>query len=290
MNSDWLASSHGFERVSKTTLYSNHIKNYEIETRKVFERENIQTENIPLTRQTDFVTPLHDDPQTGSTEISKNGHKSDEPYSMVNQEPEPSSSDSSSKTSSSESRSRKNKRDKNKKRCKHWKDDLSEPSSSNDSASSDASDYRRKRRNKKSHQNNDPIKLCASLTAKILTTSYKSKIIRFKMDEDLPQRRIYFLTFVESLDMIFLQYTETCELLLDYPKIGGENDIEDYAKKAIGNLLHENIDVHSRRFIADFPQDGIKCIEKLQSHCANMTFSDKSRYDRTFQKVTHKGE
>ena len=35
--------------------------------------------------------------------------------------------------------------------------------------------------------------------------------------------------------------------------------------------------------------DGIKCIEKLQSYFANMTFSDKSRYDRTFQQVTHKG-
>ena len=31
-----------------------------------------------------------------------------------------------------------------------------------------------------------------------------------------------------------------------------------------------------------------KCLEKLQSHCANMTFADKSRYDRTFQQVTHK--
>ena len=30
-------------------------------------------------------------------------------------------------------------------------------------------------------------------------------------------------------------------------------------------------------------------MEKLQSHCANMTFADKSRYDRTFQQVTHKG-
>ena len=30
-------------------------------------------------------------------------------------------------------------------------------------------------------------------------------------------------------------------------------------------------------------------MEKLQSHCANMTFADKIRYDRTFQKVTHKG-
>ena len=41
--------------------------------------------------------------------------------------------------------------------------------------------------------------------------------------------------------------------------------------------------------IAELPKDGIKFIEKLQSHCANMTFSDKSRYDRTFQQVTHKG-
>ena len=29
--------------------------------------------------------------------------------------------------------------------------------------------------------------------------------------------------------------------------------------------------------------------EKLQSNCVNMTFADKSRYDRTFQQVTHKG-
>ena len=53
--------------------------------------------------------------------------------------------------------------------------------------------------------------------------------------------------------------------------------------------MHENIDLHNRRLIADSPKYGIKCIEKLQSHCANMTFSDKSRYDRTFQQVTHKG-
>ena len=60
-------------------------------------------------------------------------------------------------------------------------------------------------------------------------------------------------------------------------------------KQAIRNLLHANSDVHSRRLIAEFPEDGIKCMEKLQSHCANMTFADKSRYDRTFQQVTHKG-
>ena len=84
------------------------------------------------------------------------------------------------------------------------------------------------------------------------------------MDENPLQRRIYFLTFIDSLDMIFSQYRETCQVLLDYPKIGGDDVIEDYAKKAIRNLLHENIDVHSRRLIAEFSKYGIKCIEKLQ--------------------------
>ena len=109
------------------------------------------------------------------------------------------------------------------------------------------------------------------------------------MDEDLLQRRIYFLTFVESLEKIFSQYTETCEVLLDYPKIGGYDVIEYYAKKAIINLLNAKIDVHIRILISELPKDGIKCIEKLQSHCANMTFAYKSRYDWTFQQVTHKG-
>ena len=53
--------------------------------------------------------------------------------------------------------------------------------------------------------------------------------------------------------------------------------------------MHSNIGVHRRILISEFPEDGIKCIEKLQSHCANMTFSDKSRFDITFQQVTHKG-
>ena len=82
------------------------------------------------------------------------------------------------------------------------------------------------------------------------------------MDEDPLQRRIYFLTFVESLEMIFSQYIETCEVIIDYRKIGGEN-IEDYSKKVIKNILHEKIDVHNRRLIAELPMDGIKCVEKL---------------------------
>ena len=60
-------------------------------------------------------------------------------------------------------------------------------------------------------------------------------------------------------------------------------------KKAIINFLHANIYVHIRRLIAEFPKDGVKCMKRLQLHCENMTFADKSRYDRTFQQVTHKG-
>ena len=88
--------------------------------------------------------------------------------------------------------------------------------------------------------------------------------------------------------MIFSQSIETCEVLLDYPKIGGDDIIEYYAKKSIRNILHANIDVHSRRFIAEFTKDGIKYIDKLQSHFANITFADESIYDRTFRQVTHK--
>ena len=79
------------------------------------------------------------------------------------------------------------------------------------------------------------------------------------MDEDPLQRRIYFLTFVESLGIIFSQYIDSCEVILDYPKIGGD-DNEDDAKKVLRNLLHANIDVHIRRLIAEFPIDGVKCI------------------------------
>ena len=62
--------------------------------------------------------------------------------------------------------------------------------------------------------------------------------------------------------MIFSKYTETCEVILDYPNIGRVYN-EDYARKAIMNSLHANIDVHSRILIAELPIDGIECIEKL---------------------------
>ena len=221
---------------------------------------------------------------TRSVDSSKRSKKH-EPE--VNLDPEPSSSDSS-ESSSSDSRARKKKRTKKKKSRKHRKDDSSDRSSNNDFNLSEDSNYIHQRRKDKKHRKKDTIRLCAILTEKLLTTAYKSKIIRFKIDDDPLQRRIYFLTFIDSLDMIFSQYRETCEVLLDYSKIGG-NDVEEYAKKSIRKLLHANIDVHSRILIANFPKYGVKCIDKIQSHCANITFADKSIHDRNIQQVTHKG-
>ena len=130
----------------------------------------------------------------------------------------------------------------------------------------------------------DPIKICAKINGKVADDS----VIKFKLDQDPPQRWIYFLTFIESMEMVFSQHKETCELILDYPKIAGEGR-KYYVKRAIKNLLHENIYVHSRRLIAEVLGDEVKYISKLQLHFAHMNFSDKSKYDRLFQKVTHKG-
>ena len=123
---------------------------------------------------------------------------------------------------------------------------------SDDSDSSEDSHYRRRRRKNKKHQEKDPIRLCATLTAKFLMTAFKSEMIWFKLDEDPLQHRFYFLTFIDSLNMVFSQYRETYEVLRDYPKLEGGN-IKEYEKIAIINLLHANRCVHSRRLIAEFP-------------------------------------
>ena len=102
---------------------------------------------------------------------------------------------------------KKKKSKKKKKRRKHQKDVSPDPYLSDDYDSSDDSDYRRNQRKNNKHREKDLIKLCATLTIIFLTTAYKSKIIKFKMDEDPLQRRINFLTFVESLEMMFPHYT-----------------------------------------------------------------------------------
>ena len=65
------------------------------------------------------------------------------------------------------------------------------------------------------------------IDGKFLTTAYKSKVLKSKFYEDPMQRRIFFLNFMESLEMICSQYKEIFEVLLDYTKMGGE-DIKDY--------------------------------------------------------------
>ena len=87
-------------------------------------------------------------------------------------------------------------------------------------------------------------------------TAYKSNIFRFKLYEYPLQRQSYFLPFVGSREIIFSQYKETCKVLLDYPKIGG-GVIKELVKEAIRNILYANIDVYSRRLIAELPDDGI---------------------------------
>ena len=45
---DRLEYTHDFETMSKSTAYCNHIKNSKIETREVFELENLIPENIRI--------------------------------------------------------------------------------------------------------------------------------------------------------------------------------------------------------------------------------------------------
>ena len=94
-----------FETMNETTAYRNHIKNNEIETREVFERETLSPKNIQRTLPTDIVTRLDDNQLFFHEET----HELE-----VNLEPEPSSSDSS-ETFSSDSRAKKNKSTKKKK-------------------------------------------------------------------------------------------------------------------------------------------------------------------------------
>ena len=62
--------------------------------------------------------------------------------------------------------------------------------------------------------------------------------------------------------MIFSQYKETCEVFLYYPKIGDE-DLTDYVKNTIRNLLHANIYVQSRMFIDEFLGDGVNVFQNF---------------------------
>ena len=68
---DILGYTYDFETMSETTAYRNHIKNSELETREVFERETWRPENIQRTLPTVIVTRLDDNQLTRSADSSK---------------------------------------------------------------------------------------------------------------------------------------------------------------------------------------------------------------------------
>ena len=157
------------------------LRKTQIDKQKMEERETIS--DIPTRIETIRSEPISDIP----TQIET----IHEP--KVTSDPDLPPSDSSDSLSSDSENKRKKRKDK-KKRRKHRKEDSSDPSSSDDSDdsySSEDSHYRRRRRKNKKNLKKDPIRLRATLTEKLLTTAFKSKMIRFKLDEDPLQRRIY---------------------------------------------------------------------------------------------------
>ena len=77
-------------------------------------------------------------------------------------------------------------------------------------------------------------------------------------------------------------------MLIIYPSIRGE-DFPDYDNKSTWNLLHTYINSHSQTIIDEYPRNGLQAITIFQYQCDNMNFSNKSRYNRLFQLLMHKG-
>ena len=77
-------------------------------------------------------------------------------------------------------------------------------------------------------------------------------------------------------------------LRMDYPSTRGGGLIY-YAKKATCYILFAYIDANSQRLTNEYPGDGVQAISRLQSQFSDMIFYDKSRYNRLFQQVIHKG-
>ena len=142
---DRMAHTHDIETIIEYIAYCKNIRDSEIETRKVFERETSNENIVNIVTRLDKTRPDNNQ-MTRSTTSSKHSKM----YKLEsNPDPEPLSSDSL-ESSSLDSRARKKKRTKKKKCRKHQKDDSSEPSLSNDSDYSDDSHYTRKRhKNKK---------------------------------------------------------------------------------------------------------------------------------------------
>ena len=110
----------------------------------------------------------------------------------------------------------------------------------------------------------EPIKKCAKLTAKLLTAAYKSKVVKLKLYEDPVKRRVYFLSFMNSLKIVLSNVSEIRMLIMECPSIRGE-ELPNYSKNSTWNLLHAYIYVHSQRLIDECTGDGVQSISILQS-------------------------
>ena len=126
--------------------------------------------------------------------FSAHKEKAQKEYVPEDPESDPSLSDSSLIKSDcyDDSKYKIKRRDKNNNYQKLRKQDSSDSSPSK-SDQSEKIDYKIKRRKKKKYRKRkkrDPIKLCAKLTARLLKTAHKLKVLKLKLCEDPLHRRI----------------------------------------------------------------------------------------------------
>ena len=126
-----------------------------------------------------------------------------------------------------------------------------------------------------------------NLQPSFFTDAYKSKVMRLKLEKDTLQHQVYLLSLTKYLKIILPKFEKTYMLLMYYLSIRGK-DLPDYSKNSTWNLLHLYIDLHCQNIIDEYPGYGVQAISIFKYQCADMTFYDKSIYNRTFQKVIHK--
>ena len=65
----------------------------------------------------------------------------------------------------------------------------------------------------------DPIKKVGEVYSQDTYSHVKIKVIKFKLDEDPIQRRIYLLSFMNSLKIVLSNSSEEYMLLMEYSSI-----------------------------------------------------------------------
>ena len=133
---------------------------------------------------------------------------------------------------------------------------------------------------------NDPIKNSPNLQLSYLKLH---KILRSQCSNLM--RILYIAGFISYLSLIpslkQSQSKDTCMIIMDCLSIRG-GYIPYCYKQSIWCILYAFMDAHIQRLIDEYPGGGLQYITILKSQCANINFSDKSRYNRLFWKVVHK--